>query len=62
MLSQLVSQDITGEQKINEAVDDERGVGLTRMLPAQDYHCWFVKVLFLVLIRYFDKRHVYSSV
>ena len=62
MLPQLVGQDIAGQQKIDEAVNDERGVGFTRVLSAQDYHCWLVEILFLVLIRDFDKRHVYSSV
>lgn len=32
------------------------------MLSTQDYDCWFVGILFFVLIRDFDKRHVDSTV
>ena len=60
-VAQLVANHFTRDQKVDEAVDDERRVGLATVLSAND-HDDRLRFSILALVRYFDQWHVEVSV
>jgi hypothetical protein len=54
MLSQLVGQNIPGEQKIYQAMNNEATVRFSRVLTTQYHNCRLERIFLFILIRDFD--------
>ena len=62
VLPQFVRQDLSLQQEVDQTVNYEARMGLSRMLAAQDHNCWLVRVLLLVGIGDLQQRQFDTAV